>query len=79
VTVAVRPEAISVEPAPGAAGALAGTIAKAGYLGTHMEYSIDTEAGRLFATCPRVDRPLAPGAKVALAFAPRGVIIVESR
>ena len=26
---------------------------KASYLGTHMEYSIDTAAGTLFATCPR--------------------------
>ena len=78
VTVAVRPEAITVEPAPGPVGALTGTIAKSSYLGTHMEYSIDTAAGTLFATCPKVDRPLASGDKVALALAPRGVIIVES-
>ena len=83
VTVAVRPEAIVVESVPGPAsalsGKLAGTIAKASYLGTHMEYSIDTAAGMLFATCPKVDRPLAPGDKVALSLAPRGVIIVESQ
>ena len=75
-TVAVRPEAITVEPAPGPAGALSGTIAKASYLGTHMEYSIDTAAGTLFATCPRVERPLAAGTAVAVTLAPRGVIIV---
>ncbi len=75
--VAVRPEAITVEAAPGPAGALPGTIAKANYLGTHMEYSIDTEAGTLFATCPRVDRPLAAADKVALVLAPRGVIVVR--
>ena len=79
VTVAVRPEAIVVELAPGRSGSLAGTIAKSSYLGTHMEYSIDTAAGTLFATCPKVDRPLASGDKVALMLAPRGVIIVESR
>ncbi len=44
-TVAVRPEAITVDAAPGPAGALSGKIAKASYLGTHMEYSIDTAAG----------------------------------
>jgi len=76
-TVAVRPEAISVELAPGPAGALPGMIAKASYLGTHMEYSIDTEAGMLFATCPKVERPLAAGDRVALVLAPRGVIIVN--
>jgi iron(III) transport system ATP-binding protein len=78
-TVAVRPEAIAVDLPPGPAGALAGTIAKSTYLGTHMEYSIDTAAGMLFATCPRVERPLASGDKVALGLAPRGVVIVESR
>jgi len=76
VTVAVRPEAISVELAPGPAGALPGTIAKASYVGTHMEYSIDTAAGTLFATCPRVERPLTAGSKVALVLSPRGVIVV---
>jgi len=63
--------------APCPANALPGKIAKASYLGTHMEYSVDTEAGTLFATCPRVERPLAPGDKVALIIAPRGVIIVS--
>ena len=75
-TVAVRPEAITVTPAPGPAGALSGKIAKASYLGTHMEYYVDTAAGTLFATCPRVERPLATGAPVAITLAPRGVIIV---
>ena len=66
----------SRRPAPGPAGALSGKIAKASYLGTHMEYSIDTAAGTLFATCPRVERPLAVGTAVAVTLAPRGVIIV---
>jgi iron(III) transport system ATP-binding protein len=76
-TVAVRPEAITVEPAPGPAGALAGTITKASYLGTHMEYSIDTAAGALFATCPQTGRPFATGVAVALVLSPRGVIVVQ--
>jgi iron(III) transport system ATP-binding protein len=76
-TVAVRPEAITVEPAPGPAGTLSGKIVKASYLGTHMEYSIDTAAGTLFATCPRVERPLVAGMAVAVTLAPRGVIIVS--
>ena len=75
--VAVRPEAIAVELAPGPAGALAGTITKSSYLGTHMEYSIDTAAGTLFATCPRVERPLVAGQAVALTLSPRGVIVVD--
>ncbi|MGD9880299.1 MAG: ABC transporter ATP-binding protein [Reyranella sp.] len=77
VTVAIRPEAIAVERAPGPAGALTGAIAKASYLGTHMEYAIDTAAGSLFATCPRVERPLSAGDKVALLLKPQGVIVVD--
>jgi iron(III) transport system ATP-binding protein len=76
-TIAVRPEAITVEPAPGSAGSLAGTIVKASYLGTHMEYSIDTAAGPVFATCPRVERPLVVGTAVALSLATRGIIVVD--
>ena len=74
VAVAIRPEAITVERAPGPAGSLAGRIAKASYLGTHMEYLVDTAAGQLFATCPRVERPLAAGEAVSLVLAPRGVL-----
>jgi iron(III) transport system ATP-binding protein len=78
-TVAVRPEAITVGTAPGPAGSLPGAIAKASYLGTHMEYSVDTDAGLLFATCPQVERPLKAGDKVALVLAPRGIIVVEDQ
>jgi iron(III) transport system ATP-binding protein len=77
VMVAVRPEAIAVETSPGPPGSLPGRIVKASYLGTHMEYSIDTGAGTLFATCPKVNRPLAAGTEVALVLASRGVIVVE--
>jgi iron(III) transport system ATP-binding protein len=76
ITVAVRPESVIVETTPGLDGTLAGTIAKASYLGTHMEYSIDTAAGILFVTCPKVGRPLAAGAKVALLLRPAEVTIV---
>ena len=68
-----------METAPGPAGSLPGTLAKASYLGTHMEYTIETEAGVLFATCPKVERPLEAGDTVALVFAPRGVIVVEDQ
>ena len=78
-TLAIRPEAIAVvRPADAGPDTLAGTIAKASYLGTHMEYSIDTAAGLLFAICPHVDRPLAASDPVALRLAPRGVLVVES-
>jgi iron(III) transport system ATP-binding protein len=43
-----------------------------------MEYYVDTAAGALFVTCPRVDRPFPTGEKVALHLAPRGVIVVDT-
>ncbi|MGE0425035.1 MAG: TOBE domain-containing protein, partial [Reyranellaceae bacterium] len=73
----VRPESITVERAPGGAGSLAGRITKATYVGTQMEYTIETAVGALFATCPRVDRPLAAGDDVALTLAPRGLLVVD--
>jgi iron(III) transport system ATP-binding protein len=75
-TIAVRPESIAVETAPGREGSLDGIIAKSSYLGTHMEYSIDTAAGLLFATCPRVGRPLLQGARVTLSLAPNGIVVI---
>ncbi|HJQ61023.1 MAG TPA: ABC transporter ATP-binding protein [Vineibacter sp.] len=76
--VAVRPETITIDRGPSPAGVLAGTVAKAAYVGTHMEYTVDTAAGALFAICPRVDRPLVPGDVVSLGLAPRGVIVVAT-
>ncbi|MGE0426139.1 MAG: ABC transporter ATP-binding protein, partial [Reyranellaceae bacterium] len=43
--IAVRPESITVERAPGGAGSLAGRITKATYVGTQMEYTIETAVG----------------------------------
>ena len=74
--VAIRPETITIERGSAMTGALAGTIVKASYVGTHMEYTVDTAAGALFAVCPRVDRPLKPGEAAALTLAPRGIIVV---
>jgi iron(III) transport system ATP-binding protein len=76
--IAVRPETVTVDPAPGAAGALPGRVVKATYVGTHMEYTVETAAGMLFAICPQVDRALAVGSDVALGFSPRGVLVVQA-
>jgi iron(III) transport system ATP-binding protein len=74
--IAVRPETVTIDPAPGSAGSLPGRVVKATYVGTHMEYTVETAAGVLFAICPRVDRPLAAGHAVALSLAPRGILVV---
>jgi iron(III) transport system ATP-binding protein len=72
IDVAIRPEAIALE----ASGStpLAGVVRKAAYLGSVIEYTIDTAIGALFVIDGAVERPLAIGTDVAVAFAPHGVI-----
>jgi iron(III) transport system ATP-binding protein len=72
--IAVRPEALLFRPE----GALTGTITKAAYLGTHVEYSVCTGYGNLF-VIDRVTRILrAVGEPVALTFADHGVMLLKN-
>jgi len=76
IDVAIRPEAIQLEAT--GASPLDGTVRKAAYLGHTMEYTVETAIGSLFAIDSRVDRPLAVGSRVAVAFAPHGVIAIPA-
>jgi iron(III) transport system ATP-binding protein len=78
VSVAIRPEAITVDTAGHQPSGLTGKIAKSTYVGSHMEYVIDTVAGTLFAVCPRVERPLAQGCDVVLELSPRGLVVIDN-
>ena len=53
-----------------------GQIAKAAYLGTHMEYSVATELGELFVVDRNVMRPLPVGGSVWVDLADHGVTVV---
>ena len=57
VKIAIRPESLVLSPAPPAGPALEGRIAKAAYLGTHMEYTVSTPVGDLFVVDRTVMRP----------------------
>jgi iron(III) transport system ATP-binding protein len=72
---AIRPEALTLEPGDGGAG-LAGKVLKAAYLGTHMEYVVATSVGELFVVDRRVIRTLAPGTAVRAQFAGHGLALV---
>jgi iron(III) transport system ATP-binding protein len=76
VLVAIRPEAVAVATVAPAAPSLAGTVAKAAYLGDHMEYTVTTGIGDLFVIDRAVDAPLAPGAAVHLTLLGHGVTVV---
>ena len=76
VKIAVRPESIRLSAAPPAGPALEGRIAKAAYLGTHMEYTVSTPVGELFVVDRMVTRPTPAGATVWVAFEDHGITVV---
>jgi iron(III) transport system ATP-binding protein len=75
VVVAVRPQAIRVEPAATPA-TLAVTVRKATYLGSHMEYALDSAVGELFAVDAEVSRAVAAGSVAHVRFDPGGIALV---
>ncbi len=72
---AVRPNAITLEPATGAA--FPGQILHSAYLGAHVEYEVETSNGKLFVVDPAVERPLTPATEVAVGFKGRGIAIIN--
>ncbi|MBI3710982.1 MAG: ABC transporter ATP-binding protein, partial [Proteobacteria bacterium] len=72
IKVAVRPESFVLSTARPNAPAMTGKVAKAAYLGTHMEYTIATSLGDLFVVDRAVMRPLAVDAAVWVALADHG-------
>jgi len=78
VKLAIRPEAITLEPVKPGRPVIPGTVAKAAYLGTHMEYTVTTEAGEFFVVDRHVARPVAVGADVWLSLADHGITVVPA-
>jgi iron(III) transport system ATP-binding protein len=74
VTVAVRPNGVRIEGS--SEGGLAGTIEKATYVGTHVEYTVETRLGALFIVDDTTRMPLAIGEPVSLQMDPEALILV---
>ena len=72
---AVRPDRLELV-ASGGIGALHGFVSKATYVGSHMEYVVDTTAGKLFVVSPAVLTPQTIGDPVAIAFAAVGPVLL---
>ncbi|MEP7454603.1 ABC transporter ATP-binding protein [Phyllobacterium sp. SB3] len=73
---AVRPNAITLQAAESAA--FPGKIKFAAYLGDHVEYEVETEAGALFVVDPAVDQHLEPGTNVSIGFHRRGIALINN-
>jgi iron(III) transport system ATP-binding protein len=75
IELAIRPEAIHLSTDP-AADAIAGTVTKAIYLGSRIEYLVGSPLGELFAVDGRVDAPIAAGSPVSIRLAEHGVTLI---
>ena len=78
IKVAIRPESLLLMGARPNAPALEGSIDKAAYLGTHMEYTLATELGELFVVDRAVERPLRPGTAVFVTLGEHGITVVPA-
>ena len=74
---AVRPNRVLIQGSK-AKNTLPGTIARLTYVGNHLEFSIDTEFGNLFATSDDVDSDLSVGEEIAVGFAKKGPVLLAS-
>jgi iron(III) transport system ATP-binding protein len=75
-TLAIRPHAIRLDVHPGP-GRLPVEIRKATYLGSHIEYTLASPIGELFAVDGAGDRLFQAGASAHVGFAPRGLALVH--
>ncbi|MEZ5780394.1 MAG: ABC transporter ATP-binding protein [Rhizobiaceae bacterium] len=73
---AVRPNRIQVA-ASGTPDTLPGRLAKAVYVGSHLELVVETELGNVFVVTPDVDAVVTPGQDVGLGFAGRGPVLIR--
>jgi iron(III) transport system ATP-binding protein len=77
VKIAVRPDAILIDENTAQPAAIAGRIRKASYLGTLIEYEVESPIGELFVVQYGRREPIAPGTPVSISFAlQRGVAII---
>jgi iron(III) transport system ATP-binding protein len=76
----VRPQAFRLSAGEPEAGEIAGTIRKAAYLGSHMEYELLLDAidGEVFVIDGNVATPHAVGARVRVGIDPSGAAIIPA-
>ena len=75
VDLVIRPEAIGLEAGEGTG--FAGRVTKATFMGSHVEYHVDTAPGDLFAVVPRTQPFRAPGSTVRVVLDAKGAILVR--
>jgi iron(III) transport system ATP-binding protein len=78
VKLAVRPDAFALHETPPGTPAMAGRVNKASYLGTHVEYEVESPVGGLFVVDHRSRAPIPVGTEVSITLADQGVCVVPN-
>ncbi|HEV8676579.1 MAG TPA: ABC transporter ATP-binding protein [Methylomirabilota bacterium] len=78
IKVAIRPESLLLATEPPGRPAIKGSVAKAAYLGTHMEYTVTSALGALFVVDRAVTRPIPVGSPVWMELADHGVTLIPA-
>lgn len=76
VHIAIRPDAISVS-ASQTKESVHGQVVSATYLGSHIEYSLDTDIGPIYAIERNTASPIEPKAEIGMTFGKQGVIVIQ--
>ena len=74
---AVRPNRVMITKS-NATNSFAGKIIRQTYVGNHLEFTLDTAYGELFATSTDVDSPLRVDEEVGVSFSAKGPVLLES-
>ena len=72
----VRPNRVLIRKGS-AKNTLPGEVLRVTYVGNHLELTIETQAGELFATTDNVDAAFEPGTKVGVSFASGGPVLLN--
>ena len=78
VKIAVRPEGVNLTVTEEESG-LTGIVSKSTYVGSHVEYTLDTDLGEIFVADYQFDALISTGSRVRIAFRDRGVTLLENR
>jgi iron(III) transport system ATP-binding protein len=74
--IAIRPESLQISET-NIPGSIEAEVVKATYLGSHMEYTLDTAVGELFVVEPDISNPVGIGSTISLRLRDHGIALVE--
>ncbi len=74
--VAIRPESLQISDS-NIPGSIEAEVVKATYLGSHMEYTLDSGVGELFVIEPDISNPVGIGSTISVRLRDHGIALVE--